>query len=86
MREPIQIATVPKNGVEEVRISLSDYMGHALIDLRTFAEFGDADERRATKKGIALKIERLPELIAGLQRAEAEARSRGLLTSKGGAR
>jgi hypothetical protein len=32
-----------------------------------------------TKKGISLKVERLPELIAALQAAEAEARNRGLL-------
>jgi hypothetical protein len=33
-----------------------------------------------TKKGVSLKVERLPELIAALKAAEAEARNRVSLT------
>ncbi len=83
MADALHIATVPKNGVEEVRVALSSYQGHALVDLRVYAEFGDDDERRPTKKGVALKVERLPALIGALQAAEAEARARGLLDDGG---
>jgi hypothetical protein len=81
--DTIHIGTVPKNGCEEVRVSLSHCAGHALVDVRCFAEFGDAPERRATRKGICLKISRLPDLINALVSAEAEARARGLLTGEG---
>ena len=37
----------------------------------------------ATKKGITIAVKRLPELIRGLQAAEAEARRRGLLGAYG---
>ena len=85
MTDALVIATVPKNGCEDVRVSLSEYRGHALVDVRTFSEVGDAHERRATKKGVALKLERLPALIAALQAAEAEAQARGLLPRGGSA-
>jgi hypothetical protein len=81
--DTIIIGTIPKNGVEEVRVALTSYAGHALVDVRTYADFGDAEERRATKKGVALKLSRLPALIDALVAAEAEARSRGLLAEGG---
>jgi len=75
MSEPRVIATVPKNGAEEVRVSLSTFKGHALVDVRVFADMGDEAERRATKKGVALVVAKLPALIAALQEA---ARAAGL--------
>lgn len=75
----IHVATVPKNGAEEVRVSLSSYLGHACLDVRTFADAGDRDERQATRKGVTLKLSRLNELIAALQRAREEAVRLGLL-------
>jgi len=75
MSEPRVIATVPKNGAEEVRVSLSTFKGHALVDVRVFADLGDEAERRATKKGVALAVAKLPALIAALQEA---ARAAGL--------
>jgi len=72
------IGAVPKNAAEEVRIALSEFRGASLIDLRIFADLGDG-ERRPTKKGLALRIDRLPELIAALERARTEAERRGLI-------
>jgi hypothetical protein len=75
MSEPVLIATVPKNAREEVRVSLTEYKGYALIDVRTYAEFASAGdgERKPTPKGVSLKVERLPELIAALQAAQSQA-------------
>lgn len=65
------IATVPKNSREEIRVGLSEFKGQRLVDVRVYA--GDAgSERTPTKKGIAAKVERLPELIAALQAAAIE--------------
>lgn len=70
MTDPRLVATIAKNSREEVRISLDSFKGVDLVDIRTFANFQDGDgERRATKKGVSLKREKLPELIAALQAA-----------------
>ena len=73
------IATIPRNPLEEIRVRLSTYKGADLIDLRIFREPDDSDERRPTKRGIALRIERLPELLHALREAERAARADGLL-------
>ncbi len=79
MTETVLIGTVPKNGAEEVRVALTSYRGTVIIDVRVFSEFGDAVERRPTKKGVALPLGRLPALIEKLLIAEAEAERMGLL-------
>ncbi len=76
------IATIGKNSLEEVRVTFNEYRGSHLLDVRIFSAFA-GDEKRATKKGVSLKIEKLPELIVALQAAEAEAARLGLL--EGGA-
>ena len=76
------VATVAKNAAEEVRVSLSEFKGSQLIDLRIYAEFGAAvGEKQATRKGIALKLAKLPELIEALQAARIKAERMGLLTA-----
>ncbi len=37
-REDIRVATIPKNKLEELRITLTEYRGHDLVDLRVFME------------------------------------------------
>jgi hypothetical protein len=66
--ETVLIGTVPKNGAEEVRVALTSYKGTAIVDVRTFSEFGDAVERRPTKKGVSLQVGHLPALISKLSR------------------
>ncbi|GJE29127.1 transcriptional coactivator p15/PC4 family protein [Methylobacterium organophilum] len=70
MPEPQVVAVIAKNAVEEVRVALTEFNGHELVDVRIYASFDDSDaERRPTKKGISLKREKLPELIQGLEQA-----------------
>lgn len=78
---PEPIAIVEKNSREDVRVSLDEFHGVQLIDVRTFADFkaGAVESRGPTKKGVSLNIARLPALIAGLEAARDEARRRGLL-------
>ncbi len=73
------IATVRKNASDEVRIALSEFRGTSLIDMRVFSDFDGSGERRPTKKGLALSVTRLPDLIDALQLAKAEAERRGLM-------
>ena len=71
MTEPHVIATIPKNNSEEIRVALTIYEGHELIDVRTFVELRGADgERHPTKNGITLARTTLLDLIAALQAAE----------------
>ena len=85
MQETV-IATIEKNAVEELRVALSEYRGHHLVNLRIWANYDSASsEKRPTKKGFALRIGQLPELIAALKNAEAQARASGFLRMKTGA-
>ncbi len=73
------IETIAKNKREEIRVALTKYEGHDLCDVRVFVEPYSGDERVATKKGLSMSVAKLPDLIKGLQKAEAEARAAGLL-------
>ena len=73
MTGPRHIATVPKNASEEVRVALTEFNGHELVDVRIWAAFDNGGERHATKKGVSLSRKHLPELIRALQAAEQEA-------------
>ncbi len=71
------IGRIEKNAREEIRASFSEFKGHQLIDLRVYAV--DGDDASPTKKGIAVKVDKLPELARLIADAESEARRRGLL-------
>lgn len=75
------VATIQKNSMEDVRVTLDEFSGHQLIDVRIYADFktGNVETRGPTKKGVSLNISRLPDLIAALVTAKAEAERRGLL-------
>jgi len=73
------IATIPKNSMDEVRVSLSEFKGHTYVDVRVYTEFEGDSEKRPTKKGITVRPDLLPELRQALEQAEAEARAAGLL-------
>jgi hypothetical protein len=73
------IETLEKNQVEKVVVSLDEFRGHPLIDVRVYAAYSGQGEARPTRKGVSLKIEHLPALIEALTAAAAEARRRGLL-------
>ena len=68
-----------KNATEEVRVSLTEYKGHKLIDLRIYYEPEDSGERRPTKKGITIDVGLYPELKKALIKIERELISRKLL-------
>ena len=65
MSEPIAI--IPKNSVEEIRISWGAYKGHRYLDVRIYAEIDGKADRVPTKKGITLRPDLIPELIKALE-------------------
>ena len=74
------LATIRKNALEEIRVGLSEFNGHDLLNIRIWTDpRNGGSERIPTKAGIACRVALLPEIIAALQQAEGEARARGLL-------
>jgi hypothetical protein len=73
------IACMDKNSVEAIHVTLCKFKGVNLIDVRTFVNYaGTPDEKpKATKKGISLRLERLPELLEALKAAFDTARAQG---------
>lgn len=71
------IAEIQKNGRERVRVALDEVNG--LVDVRVTRPGAGTDTYMTTGKGVSLKVEKLPELIAALQAAGAEAMAQGLL-------
>ena len=74
------LATIRKNALEEIRVGLSEFNGHDLLNIRIWTDpRNGGSERIPTKAGIACRLALLPEIIEALQQAEAQARARGLL-------
>ncbi len=55
-----------KNSREQVRASLSTFKGLRLADLRVFT-VDEHDVERPTKKGISVRVEQLPQLLAAVE-------------------
>jgi hypothetical protein len=84
---PIQIAKFWKsrNHTEHVRVELTEYEGHPLINVRIWQTGSDGIDR-PTVKGIAMAVRKLPELARALVKAETQARGLGLIDEEGGER
>lgn len=80
LAEPVEIAKFWKNRrrAESVHVSLSEYEGQVLINVRVYVTGTDGIDR-PTPKGIAMAIAKLPELARAIVKAEAKAREIGLL-------
>jgi hypothetical protein len=80
LAEPVEIAKFWKNRRrnESVHVTLSEYEGRPLINVRVYATGTDGIDR-PTVKGIAMGIRRLPELAAALDKAVKRARELGLI-------
>ena len=74
------LAIISKNGREQVQVRLGEYRGSHFVDVRIFAPYGDnPDEPLPTKKGLALNVSKIDELIDALAQTRAEALRLGLL-------
>ena len=63
------VARIAKNPTEEVRISLTSYRGHDLVDIRVFFQ-DDQGEWRPTKRGVSLSVDSFAELREAVAKAE----------------
>lgn len=70
---------VEKNRRESLRLSVDEYKGRTLLSCRLWYLPGEGEELKPGRDGWAVAIEKLPSIMAGLQRLEVEARAAGLL-------
>ena len=64
-----EIKTIQKNKLSQIKIKLTEYMGHQLVDLRVYFQTEEG-ESIPTKKGITFKVDLLPEVIQALITAD----------------
>lgn len=64
------IASIPKNAREEIRVSVDDFQGHRLCNVRVW--YREGEEFRPGKQGIALRLDLLPQLVTALKDAAKE--------------
>lgn len=63
---------------ENVRVALDVFRGARLVDVRVTVDLSAISKvQTPTPKGIALKVEHLPRLIAALQNAQTKAQELG---------
>jgi hypothetical protein len=62
------VAQIKKNSKEEIRIAVSTYKDIPLIQIRTYASYGEGDEFKATKKGVAMNVNLLPQLLESIDK------------------
>ena len=63
------VARIAKNPTEEVRISLTSFRGHDLVDIRVFFQ-DEQGEWRPTKRGVSLSVDSFAELREAVVKAE----------------
>jgi hypothetical protein len=74
----IIIGDVPKSRTAIIRVSLNEYCGSKLIDIRLVDSPKEGDDSPVfTKKGVCLRVDRLQHLIHLLQRAQEQATAAG---------
>lgn len=66
--EEIILAEIRKNARECYRVRLSEFKRFRFVDIRLF--YGDEGDRKPSAKGVAIKPDVLPEVIAALQEAQ----------------
>jgi hypothetical protein len=81
--EPILISEWPLSRGEIARVSIRNFKGSWLIDIRKWFETG-AGELRAGRKGISLSLRYLRRISAAANQAIEVARGRGLLQADEG--
>jgi hypothetical protein len=73
-RPPIHVGSILKSSTETVKVRLTAYGGHDLVDLRVFDVAG-----YPTKAGVSVQVEHLPAVLDAVEAAIGEAHRRGLL-------
>ena len=76
---PVTVADIRKNEGERIRVTLDEFHGVPIVDVRQWYFSRDDAEPRPTKKGLSVAIRHLPALAKAMQDALDRARSEGLV-------
>jgi len=65
------ISTIEKNSLEQIRVHLTNFRGHDLLDIRVYYLDPSQPEADAkpTRKGISVSVDLIPELAKAIQKA-----------------
>jgi hypothetical protein len=63
------IHAIPKNPLEEIRVSLTVFRKKQYLDLRVYYK-GDDGEYHPSKKGLTLSLDLIPDLLEAVQKAQ----------------
>jgi hypothetical protein len=66
----ILVAKFAKNATEEVRISLDEFKGKKLVNIRVWYTNSETGQKAPGKQGIALSVDKFEALMAGLKQME----------------
>ena len=61
--------TIRKNSREEIRVSLDDFKGQMLVNLRVWFQ-GETGQMLPGKQGIAFRVDTLPEVLVALHKVK----------------
>lgn len=64
------VYTFPKNKYQDIRVSVREYKGKDLIDIRTWTMTQGSNDKIPTAKGIALKLSLIKELKIAIEKVE----------------
>ena len=70
---------IEKGRTTDVRIGLSEYQGRVYLNVRTYVVGDATGDRKPTRKGITLPLDKISELRAALAAVHREAIDLGLL-------
>ena len=73
------VASFPKNKFEEIRVSVKEFKGYDLLDIRVYAATKDGEEKVPTGKGISVNVSHFMELKKAFLEAEKVLRENDLL-------
>tara|TARA_R110002094_G_scaffold50337_1_gene62123 strand:- start:100 stop:348 length:249 start_codon:yes stop_codon:yes gene_type:complete len=75
---PVVITRWQRDPRNEVKVQLTEYLGHPLIEARVYWQASEGDTR-PSKNGLTIGVRHLPALISALTAAESKARSLNLI-------
>ncbi len=64
------VAKFQKNKFQQVQVSIREFKGNDLVDIRVWTQVQGGDHLVATAKGVSINIHLLPELKKALDQVE----------------
>ncbi|MEI8176604.1 MAG: transcriptional coactivator p15/PC4 family protein [Candidatus Omnitrophota bacterium] len=73
------IRSFGKNKFQEIRVSITEFQGNDLIDIRTWSQLKNSDEKTPTSKGVSINVKLYPVLKEAVLALEKELKDNNLL-------